>query len=91
MPYPQHSRRFPLRQETSLSGIRVARELDALIIGRDKPLMMVSNNGTEPTSMTILRWSQDRPYAERATGWQGNDKELAGRGFSMKPPSTLSR
>jgi putative transposase len=44
---------------TSLSGARVARELDAIIARRGPPLMVVSDNGTELTSMSILRWSQD--------------------------------
>jgi putative transposase len=44
--------------DTSLSGQRVARELDALIIRRGRPLSCVSDNGTELTSMAILRWSQ---------------------------------
>ena len=46
--------------DTSLSGTRVARELDAAIAARDRPLMCVSDNGTELTSMAILRWSQER-------------------------------
>jgi putative transposase len=46
--------------DTSLSGARVARELDALIARPGKPLMVVSDNGTELTSTAILRWSQDR-------------------------------
>jgi len=47
--------------DTSLSGIRVARELDALIWQRGaKPQTVVSDNGTELTSMAILRWSQER-------------------------------
>ncbi len=46
--------------DTSLSGARVARELDAIIAVRGKPLMIVSDNGTELTSLAILRWSQDR-------------------------------
>ena len=45
--------------DTSLSGLRVARELDALIAARGRPLMCVSDNGTELTSMAILRWSQE--------------------------------
>ena len=45
---------------TSLSGMRVARELDAIIQRRTKPAMVVSDNGTELTSMAILRWSQER-------------------------------
>ncbi len=44
--------------DTSLPGLRVARELDALIAGRDRPHSCVSDNGTELTSMAILRWSQ---------------------------------
>jgi putative transposase len=44
--------------DTSLSGLRVARELDALIARRGRPEMVVSDNGTELTSMAILAWSQ---------------------------------
>jgi putative transposase len=36
--------------ETSISGIRVARELSRLVADRGKPKMIVSDNGTEPTS-----------------------------------------
>ena len=46
--------------DTSLSGKRVARELDAVIAHRGKPLMVVSDNGTELTSLAILGWSSDR-------------------------------
>ncbi len=46
--------------DTSLSGARVARELDAVIGRRGTPLTVVSDNGTELTSMAILKWSQDR-------------------------------
>jgi putative transposase len=44
--------------DTSLSGQRVARELDALIARRGRPDMIVSDNGTELTSMAILAWSE---------------------------------
>jgi putative transposase len=44
--------------DTSLSGTRVGRELDAAIARRGRPMMIVSDNGTELTSMAILRWSQ---------------------------------
>ncbi len=47
--------------DTSLSGLRVARELDAIIAVRGKPATVVSDNGTELTSMAILRWSQESP------------------------------
>ncbi len=45
--------------DTSISGIRIARELDAVIVQRGKPAMIVSDNGTEFTSQAILRWSQE--------------------------------
>jgi len=45
--------------DTSLSGARVARELDNIIVQRGRPLSIVSDNGTELTGMAILRWSQD--------------------------------
>ena len=40
--------------DTSLSGLRVARELEALIATRGRPAMIVSDNGTEFTSNAIL-------------------------------------
>ena len=45
--------------DTSISGIRVARELDRLIAHRGKPKMIVSDNGTELTSNAILQWADD--------------------------------
>ncbi len=45
--------------DTSLSGMRVARELDAIIARRGRPNTIVSDNGTELTSMAILKWSQE--------------------------------
>jgi putative transposase len=46
--------------DISLSGIRVARELDALVAVRGQPLMIVSDNGTELTSRAILQWQEDQ-------------------------------
>ena len=43
--------------DTSLSGVRVARELDLLIAVRGKPKAVVSDNGTELTSNAILKWT----------------------------------
>ena len=40
--------------DTSLGGVRVARELDQLIAARGKPKMIVSDNGSEFTSNAIL-------------------------------------
>jgi transposase InsO family protein len=45
--------------DTSISGKRVARELTALIDARGKPMMIVSDNGTEFTSNAILGWAKD--------------------------------
>lgn len=44
--------------DTSLSGVRVARELDRLIAEHGKPKMIVSDNGTEFTSNAILTWPE---------------------------------
>ena len=43
--------------DTSISGARVARELDALIAGRGRPNIIVSDNGPELTSRAILAWT----------------------------------
>src|SRR5437870_10749416 len=48
-----------LAADTSLPGLRVARELNTLIASRGRPLMCVSDNGTELTGIAILRWSQE--------------------------------
>lgn len=45
--------------DTSLSGARVTRELDDLIKRRGKPNTVVSDNGTELTSMAVLKWCQE--------------------------------
>ena len=50
--------------DTSLSGLRVRRELDAIIAKRGEPAACVSDDGTELSSMAILRWSQ-----ETRVGW----------------------
>jgi putative transposase len=41
----------------------VARELDAVITHRGRPATIVSDNGTEFTSMTMLRWPQQHGIA----------------------------
>lgn len=45
--------------DNSLSGIRVARELDRIVERRGRPCLVVSDNGTELTSRAILGWQQD--------------------------------
>jgi putative transposase len=44
--------------DTSLTGMRVARELDQIGELRGYPCMLVSDNGTELTSNAILAWQQ---------------------------------
>jgi SAM-dependent methyltransferase len=46
--------------DTSLTGLRVARELDRIAELRGYPCMLVSDNGTEFTSNAILAWQQER-------------------------------
>lgn len=46
--------------DTSISGIRVARELDRIAEMRGFPCMVVSDNGTELTSNAMLKWQEDR-------------------------------
>lgn len=45
--------------DTSISGRRVARELDAIIERRGKPQMIVSDNGTELTSNAVFAWRRE--------------------------------
>jgi putative transposase len=55
-----HSREcLTLVPDTSIGGHRLARELDALISERGKPHTIVSDNGTEMTSNTMLKWQKD--------------------------------
>jgi putative transposase len=50
--------------DTSLSGARVVRELEDLIKNRGKPRQIISDNGTEFTSVAVLKWSENS-----AIGW----------------------
>jgi putative transposase len=43
--------------DTSIGGRRRARELDAIIARRGKPVTIVSDTGTEMTSRAILEWA----------------------------------
>jgi putative transposase len=51
--------------DTSISGVRVARELDRIIGWRGPPAAVTSDNGTELTSNAILQWAD-----ERCVAWQ---------------------
>ena len=46
--------------DTSLGGVRVVRELERLGLERGTPQIIVSDNGTELTSVAVLRWAIDR-------------------------------
>ncbi len=50
--------------DTSISGRRVARELDRIILDRGRPGTIVSDNGTELTSNAILGWAD-----QAGVGW----------------------
>jgi putative transposase len=43
--------------DTSISGVRVARELDVLVARRGVPATIVSDNGPELTSRAVLAWT----------------------------------
>jgi putative transposase len=45
--------------DTSLSGVRVVRELDRLCSLRGRPALIVSDNGTELTSHAVLKWVEE--------------------------------
>ncbi len=47
-----------LAADTSIGGVRVARELDILVDRYGKPHCIVSDNGTELTSRAVLMWAQ---------------------------------
>jgi putative transposase len=49
--------------DASISGRRVARELDAVIAWRGKPDLIVSDHGTEFTSNAMLAWAQSNRIA----------------------------
>ena len=53
------ARTICLMADTSISGARVARKLDALVRIYGKPTRIVSDNRTEFTSRVILKWAGD--------------------------------
>jgi putative transposase len=58
--------------DTSLSGLRVARQLDHLIAERGRPKMIVSDNDSELTSNAILAWGDQSP--DRGKGRTRSDQ-----------------
>ena len=72
--------------DTSISGIRVTRELNKLLRQRGKPKTIVSDNGTELTSKAVLRLgcrSSSRLALYRAR--QANAERI--RGIIHRPPA----
>ena len=67
--------------DTSLSGTRVVRELDAVILRCGRPGTIVSDNGTEFTSTAILSWCQST----------GSDWHYIAPGKPMQNRRRLSR
>lgn len=43
--------------DTSISGLRVVRELSAVMARRSRPGMIVSDNGTKFMSTAVLSWA----------------------------------
>lgn len=79
--------RLALVADTSLSGLRVARELDGIMRQRGKPAGIVSDNGTELASNAILSWAD-----QAQVGWHyiaPGKPQL--NGFRAKQSSGLSR
>jgi putative transposase len=63
-PYGRITREcLALVADTSLSGTRVVRELDRLMIEQSRPKMVVSDNRTELTSNAILTWADQSRVA----------------------------
>lgn len=51
--------------DTSISGVRVGRELSDLIAKRGSPAAILSDNGTEFTSNAILKWAYENQISWR--------------------------
>jgi hypothetical protein len=51
--------------DASVSGARVARELDRIIAWRSRPQIIVAGGGTELTSVAILKWCRDHAFNEQ--------------------------
>ena len=64
--------------DTSISGTRVARELDAIIARHGPPKTIVSDNGPELTSRAMLHWSN-------RTGVPGTISHPASRSRTPSP------
>src|ERR1700741_2549843 len=71
--------------DTSLSGFRVARELDRLIVKRGKPKMIVSDNGSKLTSNAIPGMGRSEPCRVALHQARQADAERLHREFQRPP------
>lgn len=83
-----------LAADTSISGERVARELDALVRNDGKPACIVSDNRTEFTRRAIQKWA-DRNGVDWYSIDPGKPKPLrsfrhARRRYNRGPPQPLA-
>ena len=77
--------------DTSISGKRVARELNALVAMRGKPELIVSDHGTEFTSNAMLAWteaagvstSEQKPASGRRKSRPLGDERLGARALQI--------
>jgi putative transposase len=69
--------------DTSIPGIRVARELDRIVAVRGRPGGIVSDNGTELTSTAILAWSDRRKRSPGTTSPQASWSTMPSLRVSM--------
>jgi putative transposase len=91
--------------DTSLPGLRVVREIDAIIRWRGGPDTIVSDNGTELTSMAVLRWCQQtgvewhyiapgkptqNAFARASTGASGTSASMTRCSRRCPRPAALS-
>jgi len=71
--------------DTSLSGLRVVRELGAIAERRRLPCMVVSDNGTELTGHAVLAWHSIAPGKPQQNGLV---ESLNGRFARREPERT---
>jgi transposase InsO family protein len=80
---------------TSISGLRVSRELDRLVQSRGRPETFVGDNATELTSNAILTWADDLriSWYDIAPGkplQKGDNRRLASPAFGTTFVSATS-
>jgi putative transposase len=69
--------------DTSLSGLRVVRELDRIVELRGCPRMIVSDNGTELTSNAILSWRQEHDVEWHFFEWKAIKGQKAKQPYAI--------